>query len=170
MSATEIEKLVLAMPDADSENVSDNLKSSMSGSVLSSIDNASIEHDYIMPSFMSSLSQSEPDFLLTSSTPAILPTSSQSFATTQPHTMLHFTTSESTFSNMSAEEIDKLVLTMPDVDSENVSDIFNSSSSIAVGSSIDDNLSIKHDYVTPSFMTSKSQSEPDVLLTSPIMA
>jgi hypothetical protein len=43
MSATEIEKLVLAMPDADSENVSDNLKSSMSVSVLSSIDNASIE-------------------------------------------------------------------------------------------------------------------------------
>ena len=166
MSATEIEKLVLAMPDADSENVSDNLKSSMSGSVLSSIDNASIEHDYITPSFMSSLSQSELDFLLTSSTPAILPTSSQSFATTQPHTMLHFTTSESTFSNMSAEEIDKLVLTMPDVDSENVSDIFNSSSSVAVGSSIDDNLSIKHDYVTPSFMTSKSQSEPDFLLTS----
>jgi hypothetical protein len=32
--------------------------------------------------------------------------------------------------NMSAKEIEKLVLTMHDVDSENVSDIFNSSSSI----------------------------------------
>jgi hypothetical protein len=32
------------MPDEDSENVSDNPKSSMSVSVLSSIDNASIEH------------------------------------------------------------------------------------------------------------------------------
>jgi hypothetical protein len=44
---------------------------------------------------------------------------------------------------MSAEEIEILVLAMPDVDSENVSDIFNSSSSVSVGSSIDDNLSIK---------------------------
>jgi hypothetical protein len=35
----------------------------------------------------------------------ILPTSSQSFATAQPHAMLNFTTSESTFSNMSATEI-----------------------------------------------------------------
>jgi hypothetical protein len=53
-------------------------------------------------------------------------------------------TSGSDCDNMSATEIEKLVLTMPDVDSENVSDIFNSSSSVSVGSSIDDNLSIKH--------------------------
>jgi hypothetical protein len=50
MSATEIEKLRLTMPDADPENASDNLKSSMSVSVGSSIDNASIEHDYILES------------------------------------------------------------------------------------------------------------------------
>jgi hypothetical protein len=65
---------------------------------------------------------------------------------------------------------------MPDVDSESVSDIFNSSSSVSVGSSIDDNLSIKHDYITPSYMTSKSQSELDehpvliVITNSPMMA
>jgi hypothetical protein len=64
MSATEIEKLVLAMPDADSDNVSDNLKSSMSVSVLSSIDNASIEHDYITPLLVSSLSPLIFQFLL----------------------------------------------------------------------------------------------------------
>jgi hypothetical protein len=120
MSAEEIERVVLTMPDAD---MSDTFKSSRSVSVDSSIDGIlSIEYEYLTSSFVTSKSQSEPDILLTSSTPAILATSSQSFATTQPHIMLHFTTSESTFSNMSATEIEKLVLAMPDADSENVSD------------------------------------------------
>jgi hypothetical protein len=101
MSAKEIEKLMLTMHDVDSENVSDIFNSSKSSlSVGSSIDNASIEHDYITPLLVSSLSQSESDILLTSSIPAILPTSSQSLGTAQPHTMLNFATSESTFSNM----------------------------------------------------------------------
>jgi prophage DNA circulation protein len=55
----------------------------------------------------------------------------------QPHTMLNFTTSESTFSNMSATEIEKLVLAMPDADSENVSDNLKPSMSVSVGSSVD---------------------------------
>ena len=164
MSAEEIERVVLTMPDAD---MSDTFKSSRSVSVDSSIDGIlSIEYEYLTSSFVTSKSQSEPDILLTSSTPAILATSSQSFATTQPHIMLHFTTSESTFSNMSATEIEKLVLAMPDADSENISDIFKPSRSVSVDSSIDYILSIEHAYITPSFMSSLSQLEPDRLLTS----
>jgi hypothetical protein len=131
------------------ENVSDIFNSSSSIAVGSSIDdNLSIKHDYVTPSFMTSKSQSEPGVLLTSRTPAMLATSSQSFATAQPHTMLNFTTFESTFSNMSATEIEKLVLAMPDADSENVSDNLKSSMSVSVLSSID-NASIEHDYITP---------------------